>query len=189
MRGEQRRSLGVPVTLCLMIGSLLSGCISSDTSDLETYTRAVLARKGGQIEPLPEMKPYERYLYQSAQAGARDPFEPFNNTGQDLVSAKAESRAQTKYLYEIQERNREELEQFELDSLRMVGTLQGEKDLWGIVLDREGTVHRVRVGNYLGRNYGKVIHIDENQINLRELISDEQGGWLERFASLALIEE
>ncbi len=187
MRRDQR-SFWISIIVCLTTGSGLTGCMSSDISDLETYAREVLARKGGQIEPLPEMKPYERYLYQSAQAGVRDPFQPFYKAEQEQVVAKAENHAQAKYLHEVQDRNREELERFELDSLRMVGTLQG-KDLWGIVLDREGTVHRVNVGNYLGRNYGKIIHIDENRIDLRELISDEQGGWQERPASLALIEE
>lgn len=187
MRGQQR-SLWISVIVCLATGSALTGCMSSHTSDLDAYSREVLAKKGGQIEPLPEMKPYERYLYQSAQAGTRDPFEPFYNAGQERVAAKAEKPAQTKYLYEIQDRNKEELEQFEIDSLRMVGTLQG-RELWGIILDREGTVYRVKLGNYMGRNYGKIIYIDENRIDLRELISDEQGGWLERPVSLALIEE
>ena len=135
------------------------------------------------------MKPYERYLYQSAQSGVRDPFEPFYKAHQEQLAAKVDTTVQTKYLHEIQNRNREELEQFELDSLRMVGTLQGQGGLWGIVLDREGTVHRVQVGNYMGQNYGKVTTIEGNQIELRELISDEQSGWQERHASLALIEE
>jgi type IV pilus assembly protein PilP len=186
---DQQRSVWVSMVVCLTTGSALTGCGSRDIGDLEVYAHQVLARKGGQIEPLPEMKPYERYLYQSAQSGVRDPFEPFYKAHQEQLAAQADTTVQTKYLHEIQNRNREELEQFELDSLRMVGTLQGQGGIWGIVLDREGTVHRVQVGNYMGQNYGKVTTIEENQIELRELISDDQSGWQERHASLALIEE
>jgi type IV pilus assembly protein PilP len=176
----------LPMALFLALG--LASCVSSDMSDLDAYTAEVLARKGGRIEPLPEIKPYERYLYQSAEGG-RDPFEAFFREKQAEAVAKASDPNQQKYLDEIQNRNLEELENYELDTLRMVGTLQDTNELWGIVVDRSGTVHRVKVGNYMGRNYGKILDISEEKIDLREIISDGQGGYQERQASLALVEE
>ena len=62
-------------TILLVCAVCLSGCVSSDMSDLEQQVQQMLARPGGRIEPLPEIKPYEAYAYQSAEAGARDPFE------------------------------------------------------------------------------------------------------------------
>ena len=99
------------------------------------------------------------------------------------------SEAQRRFLQEIQTHNPEELENFELDSLRMVGTLQNPGSLWGIVLDGDGTVHRVTTGSYMGRNYGKVTRIAEDRIEVREVVGDGQGGWDERPASLALLTE
>ena len=61
--------------------------------------------------------------------------------------------------------------------------------LWGIVLDTGGVVHRVTVGNYLGRNNGKIIAIEENEIALREIINDSNGDLVERAANLALAED
>ncbi|MGH8508801.1 MAG: pilus assembly protein PilP [Gammaproteobacteria bacterium] len=168
---------------------LLSGCSSDDLSDLQAYVAEVLSRKGGTIDPLPEIKPYERYLYQSGEAGARDPFEPFFEMKRGATIERNVSNAQKKYIEEIETHNPEELENFELDGLRMVGTLQNSADFWGVVLDQEGTVHRVKVGNYMGKNFGKIINVAEDKIEVREIIGDGQGSWEERAASLALLGE
>ena len=71
----------------------------------------------------------------------------------------------------------------------MVGTLQNTNELWGIIKDSAGTVHRVQVGNYIGRNFGKVLDIKEDRLDLREITKDSEGRWEERNASLALAEE
>lgn len=172
------------------LGAALSGCVNRDKSDLENYVAEVLSRKGGQIEPLPPIKPYERYLYQSAEQGLRDPFTPFmeQEQKQEEIAAVPDAEQQA-YNDEILAHNREELEGFELDSLRMVGTLENNDELWGIVRDNAGTVHRVQVGNYLGRNYGKILNIQDDRIELREIVKDDEGRWEERSASLALAEE
>lgn len=172
----------------LLMTLMLTGCVNTDMSDLEIYTQEVLARKSSRIEPLPEIKPYERYLYQSAENNLRDPFEPFYEEKKEEIKEKVSDARQQKYIDEIRNRNREELEQFELDSLRMVGTLEDQSELWGIIQDNNGVIHRVKTGNYIGVNYGKIISIAEEGIELREIVKDTQGNWDERQASLALIE-
>ena len=169
---------------------MLGGCVSTDMSDLEQYVEEVLARKGGPIEPLPPVKPYERYLYQSADLNRRDPFESFLETKLPKETVERVSDPnQQKYANEILTHNREDLEDFELDSLRMVGVLENNDELWGIVTDSGGTVHRVQVGNYIGKNFGKITNIQEDSIDLREIIKGAQGNWEERQASLALSED
>lgn len=173
------------------LAALLAGCVSKDMSDLEQYRDEVLARKGGNIEPLPPIRPYEHYIYQSAEKGLRDPFESFLETKPEEIDAKSQDvdTAQQQLVDEIQTHNREELENYELDAMRMVGVLERAEDLWAIVRDQSGTVHRVQVGNYLGRNFGKITNIQEDRIDIREIIKDAQGRWQERAASLALSEE
>jgi len=167
----------------------ITGCVSNDISDLDQYTQEVLARPGGRIEPLPEIKPYEAYAYQSAIEGRVDPFELFY----EQRAAKSEEVADTgltkELEMELKVRNREELEQFELDSLKMVGTMDDTQQLWGIVVDPGGIVHRVAVGNYAGRNIGKIVNIFEDRIELREIVRNSQGRWEERQAAIALIEQ
>lgn len=168
----------------------LNGCVNRDKSDLDNFVAEVLARKGGTIEPLPPIKPYERYLYQSAEQHLRDPFTPFVEQEQKKETIdKPTDAGQQAFNDEILAHNSEELEAFELDSLRMVGTLQDDNELWGVVRDNAGTVHRVQVGNYVGRNFGKILNIQEDRIELREIVKDAEGRWEERQASLALLEE
>ena len=70
----------------------------------------------------------------------------------------------------------------------MVGTINQQGHLWGLVKASDGTIHRVRVGNYIGRNYGKIIRIKDGQIEMLEIIPDSPGGWRERKAALELTE-
>ncbi|HSR63726.1 MAG TPA: pilus assembly protein PilP [Gammaproteobacteria bacterium] len=167
---------------------LLGGCVSNDMSDLRQYVDEVLARKGGRIEPIPEIKPYEAYAYKAAEQGMRNPFELFYGTREEVMQDE-DAGLTAEMEHELRERNREELEQYELDSLRMVGTLEDDSTQWGIVLDPDGVVHRVKVGNYLGRNVGKILNIYEDRIELREIIRNSQGRWEERQAAIALAEE
>lgn len=189
MRYELRPMRVAAWALCLLAGAALSGCVSNNMSDLEQYVQRVLAQKSGNIEPLPEIKPYKRYLYQSAAKGLRDPFKPFYQEKAQETAKKALSPEQQKLLNEIKNRNPEELEHFPLDSLRMVGTIRDKGKLWAIVVDPTGTVHRVEKGNYMGQNYGKITNITDDHIELREIISDGQGGYTTRKASLALKEQ
>lgn len=168
---------------------LLAGCVSSDMSDLEAYTEEVMARPGGRIEPLPEIKPYEAYTYKSAAEGKLDPFDLFYEQRVARTEEVADTGLTAELEMEIKNRNREELEQFELDSLKMVGTMDDEQQLWGIIQDPAGIVHRVTVGNYAGRNIGKIVNIFEDRIELREIVKNSQGRWEERQAAIALIEQ
>jgi type IV pilus assembly protein PilP len=176
--------------ICLSFIASLSGCVSTDISSLENKVSEIMARPGGRIEPLPEIKPYEAYAYQAGGADARNPFKLFYVIAKPEVEPGSVDDGLTEEMErEIRNRNREELEQFELDSLRMVGTLDNDDNNWGIVLDPDGVVHRVSVGNYIGVNIGKIINIYEDRIELREIVQDSGGRWEEREAALALIEE
>jgi type IV pilus assembly protein PilP len=181
----------IKVVIWLPAFFILSGCVSKDISDIENQVADIMARPGGRIQPLPEIKPYEAYAYQSGMQNAANPFKLFYVVKAPAIADEsAEDNGLTEEMErEIKNRNREELEQFELDSLRMVGTIDDENNNWGIVLDPNGVVHRVQVGNYLGANIGKIINIYEDKIDLREIVQDSNGRWEEREAALALLEE
>jgi type IV pilus assembly protein PilP len=187
----RRRSNFLRVAGAFGASLLLAGCVSTDMSDLESYIADVNARPArNTVQPLPELKVPETYAYQAGNAGKRDPFENFLKKRANETEGKTQDDAQTVALRkEIEGRNPEELEQFELDALRMVGTLTDNNQLWGIVLDKDGTVHRVRVGNYMGKNYGKILNISEDKIELREIINTSNGGLESRPATLALSEQ
>ena len=174
-------------TLAVLVS--ISGCGTSDMSDLMTWKDGVLARPGGRIEPLPEIRPYEAYAYKAAAQGLRDPFRAFYRQREETETKVDQNAGLTAEMErELRNRNREELEKYELDSLQMVGTMNNEGNSWGIIKDPDGNVTRVRVGNYIGRNIGKIVNIYEDRIELREIVQNNQGRWEERQAAIALIE-
>ena len=88
------------------------------------------------------------------------------------------------------DRPREVLENFDLKELSMVGTLQGPTgNLFALIRDNSGGIHRVRAGNYMGQNYGRIVGVSETRIELIEIVPNGSGGWVERPRSLSLDEE
>ncbi|RMG31924.1 MAG: pilus assembly protein PilP [Gammaproteobacteria bacterium] len=166
----------------LIVLALLGGCTAStDTSDLERFVQQVRARKAAPIEPLPEFKPYETFLYQAFDR--RSPFVPSTT---DLAAIARHEAGNG--VHPDPNRPREPLEEYALDSLRMVGTLEKEGRRWALIQTPEGTVHRVTVGNYLGRNNGRIVRITDLGVELKEIVPDGLGGWKERKTTLALTE-
>ena len=187
---HSNRYIRLTIVVLAILG--ITGCVSGDMSDLEKQVSKIMSKPGGRLEPLPEIKPYEAYVYESGKLGARNPFKRFYVVEQSLAIEESEGPVDDglteEMRNEIQNRNREELERFELDSIKMVGTLQNEDNHWGIVLDPDGIVHRVKSGNYIGLNIGKITSIQEEQIEVREIIKDNSGRYGERQALLPLTE-
>lgn len=153
----------------------LSGC-SSGMDELQQKVAEIKNRPGERIEPLPEIKAYESFAYNASTV--RSPFIPSAPARSDVANA---VRPDVK-------RPREFLEQFPLDTMRMVGTLQLEGRNYGLVQGKDGLVHRVLPGNYMGQNDGRVIGITNTKISVIEIVPDGVGGYIERPAALALNE-
>jgi type IV pilus assembly protein PilP len=156
-----------------VLAALVAGGCSGGQSDLQTWIEATKKKPGGRIQPLPEVKPYETYVY--AAANLRSPFQPQGPSAANGQNLRPSSR-----------RSREFLEGFSLDTLRMVGTFKVGGSFYGLVQSKDGLVHKVQPGNYLGQNDGKVTEITGGRISLVEIIPDGLGGYIERPASLAL---
>ena len=161
---------------------LLAGCVKDDLSDLQAFVAAEKAKPKVPIEQLPEIKVVEPFIFNPD--GLRDPFMPLEQ-GIETVGPAGEASSGIK---PDLTRPKEELESFALDSLRMVGTVNAKTGLWGLIKAGDSTVYRVKVGNYMGKNHGKIIRIVGDKIELMELISDKPGSWHEQPASLALAE-
>lgn len=179
-RGNHRRPALLKRVTIVLLATGLAGCGDSDFADLQSYVAEVKSRQKSSIEPLPEVKTVEPFVF--AQENLRNPFVPDEKIEQ-LEENKAENGIRPDTA-----RAREELESYDLDMLRMVGTINLNNSLWGLVKAKDGTIHRVRAGNFIGRNFGKIIRIKEDQIELLEIVPDAPGAWRERKASLELSE-
>ena len=170
---KQKQNLsGRSLALMALCALVLAGCSGRD-ADLNRFIEATKKEPGGRVEPLPEVKPYDSYVYSSSSM--RSPFVP---GGRGTASGPRP---------EVQ-RNREFLEQFSLDTMKMVGTIKLNGQDYGLVQVADGRVQRVLVGNHLGQNDGRITNIVANKISLIELVPDGLGGYIERPAALALNE-
>lgn len=156
----------------------MTGCSSIDNSDLNKRIAEIKSRPAKKIPPLPVFKPYETFYYSAVTE--QDPFKLFDgaSTAQSADEKLADSP--------LKDRNPEALEQYPLDTLRYVGQLIADGKEWAIITSPDMIVHRVKVGNYLGQNYGRITAIQEDKILITETISDDYRGWIERDAALSL---
>ncbi len=171
-----RRGARVSPVLLLAGALLLVGGCGDGLDELQGQVDKIKAAPGTGVEPLPEVKPYETFDY--AVTDQRSPFEPGMAANANAPNA----------IRPDSTRPREFLEQFSLDTLRMVGTVRLKGSLFGLVQTRDGLVHRVLPGHHLGQADGRVTAIDEGKISLIEIVPDGMGGFIERPAALALSE-
>jgi len=168
--------------IIISITSLLLISCGMTNSDVKQVIEKTKRENVSKMEELPKLQEYEQISYESDKLN--DPFD-IPVVQQMLAKKPAEIEA-----IKIQQRRpdydrpREYLENYSLDTLIMVGTLKKRGEMWALVVDRSGIIHRVREGNYLGQNSGKIIKITEDKIALDEIISDQQGGWVTRNASV-----
>ena len=172
-------SLPRTLLLCCLSGVVLSGCSGEDYSDLDTFMEEKLSRPGGIIAPIPTFKAYEAFAYSATTLRS-----PFDRPIEVREIAQLQAIAAIK---PDENRSKEFLEQFTFDSLRMVGTLNRDETSWTLIKDPSGGVHRVKMGNFLGRHHGKVVDMTDTYVAVVEIVSDgTPDGWVERPRTIKL---
>ena len=160
---------------------VLAGCGASDETELRAWMSSVKLSTRVTTQPVPPPKEFAPFVYDSGNAV--EPFDP-----QKILMAVArqqQARASSSAVKPDLDRRREVLEGFPLDQIRMVGMMrQGGTNV--ALLETNGSTHIVRVGNYLGQNFGVVTRITETELLLKEIVQDAAGEWVERPAKLEL---
>lgn len=170
-------AIGVLVLLALG----LAGC-EHNMNDLHQFVAQARAKKVTKIPPIPHMTPYTPFSYE--QAGRRDPFVPAEaNKGK-----KTDQHVTSNGVHPDFSRPPQPLEQYPLDALHMVGTMNFSGVRYAMVTAPDGVIHRVTVGNYMGKHYGRVMKITATAIQLKEIIPDGFGGWRYQATSLSMAE-
>lgn len=160
------------------LGLALAGCGGGQTDDLQQFVATSGQGLRGKAEALPEVKPYEPSAYTAFDIP--DPFKP-----RKLQPAKGGGGG----LQPDLNRRKEALEAFPLEGLKMVGTLQQGKLIYALVKASDNSLHRVKIGNYMGQNFGIIANITEAAIQLTEILQDSTGEWVEKSATIQLTEE
>ena len=162
--------------ICCGVGLLVAACGGESHQDLRAWMQDQGKGVKGKLDPLPQVKPYEPFTYNAFDLP--DPFKP-----RKIEPAKGGSK-----LAPDLNRRKEPLESFPLESLQMVGTLQRGKNTYALVRTTEKDIYQIRIGNYLGQNFGVVVQISEGEVQVRELVQDGAGDWTERSSTIQLAE-
>lgn len=162
----------------IVLACTLAACSGEEHSDLKQFVKDSENLPRGRIPPVPEAKPYEPFTYEAFDL--TDPFkprkiEPPKNAGGGVRPDF--------------NRRREPLEAYSLENLKMVGTLQQKKQVFALVKTPDNNLFRVKPGNYIGQNFGRITSISDTNIKLREIVQDSSGNWEEKDQVLQLQDE
>lgn len=143
------------ISLCLLIilSLNLAGCTNGQhRKEVEQYITKIKAQPPQPLPPLPPVKEYPIPKYEVADL--RSPFQP--NAAQELNAT----------------RPKEALENFPLDSLRLVGIITRDHRMWGLITAPDGKLYQITVGQHLGQNDGRVVGVHEKYLDIIEMIEE-----------------
>ena len=171
-------------SLPLVVVVLLSGCGASKEDDVRQWMVAERNQTQPKVPPIPAPKQFKPEPYTNATA-----LEPFSNQKltQALKRDSSQAAANVALIAPELARRKEPLEAFPLDSMALVGSIIKSGQHVALV-KVDNLLYQVRVGSYLGQNYGKVTKITETEVSLREIVQDAVGEWIERVATIQLQE-
>ncbi len=150
----------------------LTAC-SNEADDLNKYIQEVKKKKGMPVEPIPEFQVPKPFSYPE-NIKRRSPFKPVRKEKKEVDN-----------LAPDQARPKQPLEHFALDSLKFVGTLDDSQARWGLIQAPNNRIFRVKIGDYMGQNYGHIIGLTDNSLKLEEIIK-VSGRWKKKIVTLKL---
>ena len=161
------------------VSVLLTGCGGEEFQDLRDFVKNAGADMRGKIEPPPEVKPYEPFLYNN-EKNLPDPFKPrkLESHPGDVAGINQPDA----------DRPKEALEEFPLEGLKMVGYLYQNKVGYAVIRAPDGKLHRVKAGNHIGLNFGLIKEVNDTSVIIKEMVQESTGDWSERISSLQLLE-
>jgi type IV pilus assembly protein PilP len=176
LKRKSAHNMWFKISSILLLGLSLAACNGSDGDDLDSFIKNSAKDMHPRIKPLPEVKPYLALQY-NADGKLSDPFR----------ARKASHNSST--LQPNMNRPKEPMEAYPLESIKYVGQLSKPKLTYALLLTPDNGVQQVRIGNYVGQNFGMITKITDSEVELKEIVQDElSGDWIERVSKLSLQE-
>lgn len=171
----------IRILFYLTLGFLVACSSGSDVYDLEEFISQTTSKPRGRIPPLPEFKPYSAFTY--GASALRSPFKS------PVIFEELAAISKIEALAPDENRRKDPLERYTLGELTFVGTLSKPDDgLKALVKTAQQSVVVVEVGNFVGKNHGKIINVTDTQIDIVETVPNGSGGWISRPQTLVLAE-
>ncbi|MCB5208023.1 pilus assembly protein PilP [Methylovorus mays] len=177
MMNHSRTSVlaALPAIWAVCLALTLSSCGGDQGDDLDQFMQNAAKDMKVKIEPIPEVKPYSPFEY-NADGTLHDPF-------------KARKAQSSRGVQPNLNRTREPLEGYPLESLKYVGSLSKANLKYALIKTPDENIQQVKIGNYVGQNFGIVTDINDDAVVLKEIVQDElSGDWTERTSSMGLQE-
>lgn len=156
---------------------LVAGC-SEQKQDLQGFVADVRARQSPPTEPIPQISTYQPYTY--VPGDRRSPFAAMVEPAPVAMDASGSA------IRPAVNRPRDPLEAFQLDSLKMVGTIAAAGTRYALILAPDGVVYQSTIGDYAGKDYGEITTITDSGVKLTELVPNGTGGYMKHPASIPL---
>jgi len=166
--------------ICLMVTGL-AGCGDGGVEEVKQWMAEEKGRTRVEIPKVSEPKRFTPFIYTG-----KSTVDPYSGSKLAVALAKQAGGSSTGFKPDL-ERRREPLESYPLDALKMVGTLE-KPGMTYVLLQAEKTVFQAKVGNYVGQNLGMITKITDSEVELKEIVQDAAGDWVERKAKLELQE-
>lgn len=179
MTSTSLKKLRVLILTAAFLG--LAACGSDGLDDLREYVKNEHANRKPRVEPLPEIKIPPTFAY-----SVQDKSDPFASG--NLSPKSAQNKAKKSLPLYLATRRKGPLEAYPLDALKMVGTLQRKKEIWVVIQAPDGSMHRAKQGDFLGKNYGMITQITDDKVSLMEKIQNAVGDWVDRQAAISITE-
>lgn len=159
----------------LTLSLVLSGCVGDGLEDLRDFVRTSDAGMRGKSFPSPEVKVYEGFVYDNQVSQLPDPFKPRKPKKGNQIELSVEKH------------EKQELENFPLESLKMIAFLEDKKNgPNAIIRAPDNRIFRVKIGNYVGMNNGKITAITSEKVVIKESVLDSEDASRERTNTLQL---
>ena len=169
-----------PYVLIFLVSLLLGACGGNEHQDIKQWMQESSKGLQGRVPPLPQIRPFPIVSYDAA-----DLLDPFTSS---KIEPERKPNTTGGGIKPDFDRRKEPLESYPLESLKMVGLLQKGKMMHAIIL-AGAAAHQVKVGNYVGQNFGIVTEITDGEVRIKELVQDSAGDWVERTSTLILQEQ
>lgn len=160
--------------------AMLAGC-GQQHEDLRNWMAAQRASMHPHVKPIEPPKPFVPAVYDPGMG-----VDPFSQAKLE-TGARQEVQQLNPLLQAELNRPKQPLEAYSLDQLQMVGSVKVGGQEYALV-QAGNLLYRAHVGEYMGQHFGKITKITESEVDLRELVQDATGDWVERPASLQLQE-
>ena len=175
----------VKIVMVVALLLFVSGCQQEQEQRqqaLAAYVASIKSLPKREIEPIPVMRTYKKFSY-----GAEDFRDPFVPLVQEHEPEKTLNKPVVgSGIHPDPYRLKEVLESYDLAALRFVGTIEQKGEVWALVRDPEGVIHRVQVGNYIGQHDGEILTISHTEVTLKELVLEGDNMYIERDTSLSI---